>query len=54
MSIPIFYRPTKDDIKNEIDRLNEIIDGLNDLSSVENSYQKIISSIEHSFAAETG
>lgn len=40
--------PTKDDIKNEIDRLNEIIDGLNDLSSIENSYQKIISSIEHS------
>lgn len=40
--------PTKDDIKNEIDRSNEIIDGLNDLSSVENSYQKIISSIEYS------
>lgn len=40
--------PTKDDIRNEIERINEILDGLNDLSSVENSYQKIISSIEDS------
>ncbi len=40
--------PTTDEIRYEIDRIIEIIDGLNDLSSVENSFQNTISSIEYS------
>jgi len=34
--------PTKDEIRNEIDRINEIIDGLEKLSVVENQFKKII------------